>query len=184
MLREKKQKQVERFAEIFRKPGVYLADFTGIDVPEMGKLRRRMRNEGVQFLVVKNTLARRAAKKAGLTQLEEYLVKPTGLIYSEEDAVNPARIINAFHKETGKLSIKCGLLEGKIYDAERVTREIALLPPRSELQWTLAVTLNANLMGLAFAMNGILTQFVRIIGALRDHREGASPTAPEKKSSE
>ena len=174
MQREAKEKQIELYTKILQMPGVYLTDFTGIDVPKMGELRKKMRDESVRFLVVKNTLARRAAEKAGLTQLNDYLVRPTALAYSEEDAVNPARVIAEFHKKTGKLEVKCGIIEGELYNADQITGEIARLPSRTVLQTRIAMALNSNLVGLASALNNILTGFARVLNAVKEQRMESS----------
>ena len=175
MLMDDKKKQLELCVEIFNMPGVYLTDFTGLNVEEISDLRQRLREEGVKYTVVKNTLARRAAEETGLNGVLDHLVKPTGIAYSDVDAVLPARVIVDFHKKTKKLEIKCGILDGQIYDGERVMKEIAILPSRLELQTKLAVALNANIVSFASALYNMLSGLVTVINAVKEKREKISP---------
>ncbi len=175
MLMADKKKQVEQCVEIFNMPGVYLTDFTGLNVEEISDLRHRLRKEGIKYIVVKNTLARRAAEETGLNGLIDHLVKPTGIAYSDVDAVLPARVIVDFHKKSEKLNIKCGIIEGQIYDSERVMKEIAILPSRLVLQTKLAVALNANIVAVASALNNMLSGLVTVINAVKEKREKEFP---------
>src|SRR5882762_5448943 len=79
--------------------GLYLADFTGMSVEKLSLLRKRCREQKVQFRVIKNTLLKRAFHEQGITALDEFLAGPTGLVFSQANEVIPARILATFAKE-------------------------------------------------------------------------------------
>src|SRR5437870_655337 len=79
--------------------GVYLADFSGMSVETISRLRKKCRDEGIQFRVIKNTLLKRAFHAHGITMLDEHLVGPTGLVYSAKSETAPAKILTDFAKE-------------------------------------------------------------------------------------
>ena len=94
---------VEDLTELMKKSqGIYLTDFTGIDVPTFTQLRRKLQEEDVSCRVGKNRLALRAAKEAGLEGLDQMFEGPTGLVSSEDDPIAPVRILTNFAKENGK----------------------------------------------------------------------------------
>src|SRR5512143_3388376 len=79
--------------------GIYLADFSGLTVQSMTALRKKCREQGVQFHVVKNTLLRRAFNSRGITELDSYLVGNTGVVFSPTSEMAPAKILSDFAKE-------------------------------------------------------------------------------------
>src|SRR5205085_11334153 len=104
-----------------------LADYRGMTVGQMRDLRSKLRDGGIDMLVVKNTLARRAAKAAGYEPLSADLVGPMAMLFATDDVSAPARILNDFIKANRKMVIKGGLLEGQVVKADVVT-ELADLP--------------------------------------------------------
>jgi len=107
--------------------GVYLADFTGMDVETLSLLRRRCREQKVQFRVVKNTLLKRAFHEHGITALDPYLKGTTGLVFSPVSEVTPAKVLADFAKEKEKPRIKAAVVDGRLYDAKAVA-VLATLP--------------------------------------------------------
>ena len=101
-----------------------LVDFCGLTVAQDTALRRKMREAGVTYIVVKNTLLRIAAQEAGIEGLEPVLEKNTAIAVAPEDPVAAAKIICDFAKENKALVVKAGVLDGKVIDdaAERSTR--------------------------------------------------------------
>ena len=149
---------------------VYYTDFTGLNVKRMTELRRRFRKAGVEYVVIKNTLALRAVNDSGLTG--ERLRGPTGVVVGT-DPVAAAKVLSDFARENDqKPEIKGGLLDGRQIGVEQV-KAIANLPPREQLLAELAGGLQAPLAGFVGAMNGLLYMFAGALDALRTQREGA-----------
>ena len=102
--------------------GLYLADFTGMTVLSLSLLRKRCREQGVQFRVIKNTLIKRAFHERGIRELDDHLVGPTGLVFSPEDEMVPARILTDFAKEHEKPRIKAAVLDGRLLDDRAIAK--------------------------------------------------------------
>ena len=107
--------------------GVYLADFSGMDVETLSSLRKKCRDEKVQFRVVKNTLLKRAFHEHGITALDPYLEGPTGVVFSAVSEVSPAKILSDFAKEKERPRIKAAVVDGRLYDQKAVA-VLATLP--------------------------------------------------------
>jgi large subunit ribosomal protein L10 len=172
MKRADKQDAVVRLADrLATSPNFYLADFTGLSVKRMTELRRRFRAQGAEFLVVKNTLARRAFRDASLEGLDDLLRGPTAVVFAGDDAITPAKVITDFQREEAdKPALKAGLVDGRRVDASQIKR-LARLPTRDELMSQVAGALHAPLHNLAMVMNGVLYQVVGVLEALRAQRE-------------
>ena len=174
MIRTKAQKQesVTALAERLRRSRtVYVTDFTGLDVAKLTQLRRRLRQsgEGTDFVVVKNTLARRALADAQVQGLEAYLAGPTGLVLTGADPIAAAKVLTDFAREFEKPAIKVGLVDGKTVTPNLV-RRLASLPTKHELLAQLGGTLQAPLAGFLGALNGVLMNVVGALEALRAKR--------------
>ena len=100
--------------------GLYLADLSGMTVEKVSLLRKQCRAQKVQVRVVKNTLLKRAFNAQGITALDEYLVGPTGLIFSEVNEMAPAKILTDFAKEHEKPRIKAAVLDGRLFDDKAI----------------------------------------------------------------
>lgn len=150
---------------------VILTDFTGLSVKRMTELRSRLRNAGVQYVVVKNTLALRAFDGLDVPSLERYFSGPTGLLIEEQAELNGVRVLDQFARENdSRPQVKVGIIERREYSAEEVAR-LAKLPPRIELLATLAGALEAPLAQLVTIMGGPLSEFAGLLDALRAERE-------------
>jgi large subunit ribosomal protein L10 len=129
---------------------VYYTDFTGLNVKRMTELRRRFRKAGVEYVVIKNTLALRAVNEAGLTGTR--LRGPTGVVVAK-DPVSAAKLLTDFAKENDqKPSVKGGLFEGAEIDGAMV-KKLASLPTRDEALSILVGTFNSVLMMFALALD-------------------------------
>jgi large subunit ribosomal protein L10 len=124
--------------------GLYLADFSGMSVETLSKLRRRCREQNVQFRVIKNTLLKRAFNARGITELDDYLQGPTGLVFSPKSEVSPAKILADFAKEHEKPRIKAAVVNGRLFD-EKAVATLATLPSREVLMSQVLATLIAPL---------------------------------------
>jgi large subunit ribosomal protein L10 len=134
---------------------VYYTDFTGLNVKAMTALRRRFRKAGVEYVVIKNTLALRAVNEAGLAG--EKLKGPTGVVVAK-DAIAAAKLLTTFAKENdSKPSVKGGLYEGAAIDQATVTK-LASLPTREEALSILVGTFNSVLSMFALSLEARKTQ--------------------------
>jgi large subunit ribosomal protein L10 len=168
MSKTERQSTVDALTEQLKgSPNVFVTDFTGLNVLRMTELRRRLRGAGVDYVVVKNTLAQRAFAANGVSALDEHLAGPTGLVLSGTDPVA------GFAKEFEKPAIKVGLVDGKPLTADQVKR-LAALPPREVLLAQLAGYIQAPMAQFAGAMNGLLYQMIGALEALRAQRSAAS----------
>ena len=171
---QEKQAVVEQLVERLRDAeAVYLTDFTGLNVKSMTDLRARLRRVGGEYLVVKNTLARRAFSGLDLPDIGGFFTGPTGLVIGREDPVTAAKVLDEFAREhDNKPAVKIGIVERRTVGAEDVAR-LAKLPPREQLLAELAGLLEAPLAQLAYALQALLGEFVGLLEALRAQRESA-----------
>ena len=129
---------------------VYYTDFTGLNVKRMTDLRRRLRKAGVEYVVIKNTLALRAVNESGL--VSQRLKGPTGVVVAK-DAITAAKVLSDFAKENDqKPSVKGGVYEGKSVD-EAMVKKLATLPTRDEALSIFAGYLNSIPMMFALALD-------------------------------
>jgi len=179
MIRTKAEKQavVTALADRLRRSTtVYVTDFTGLDVARLTQLRRRLRAAGVDYVVVKNTLALRALNDARVPGLEPHLAGPTGLVLGGADPVAAAKVLGDFAREFEKPAIKVGLVDGKAVTPDQVKR-LATLPSRTELLAQLGGALQAPMAGFVGALNGLLMNLVGALEALRTKRAATAGAA-------
>ena len=153
-----------------------LADYRGMTVGQMRDLRSKLRGDGIEMIVVKNTLARRAAKAAGYEPLNAELVGPIAMLFAADDVSAPARILNEYIRANRKMVIKAGLLEGQVIKAETVN-ELADLPSREVLLSRLLGAMQMPLASLASVLQAPLTKLARTLDALRERKESNQPPA-------
>jgi large subunit ribosomal protein L10 len=174
MSKTERQATVEALsAQLRGSPNLYVTDFSGLNVLRMTEFRRRLRAAGVEYIVVKNTLAQRALAANAVTGLDQHLKGPTGLVLAGNDPVAAAKVITDFAREFERPAIKIGLVDGKAVTSDQVKR-LASLPSREQLLSQLAGAFQAPLAQLAGAMNGLLYQVVGALEALRSQRSAAS----------
>jgi len=172
MNRTEKQQLVSELTEKIKgAKALYYTDFTGLNVKRMTELRRRLRRAGVEYVVIKNTLALRAVNESGL--VGERLRGPTGLVVAT-DPVAGAKVLADFAKENDqKPGIKGGMFDGRAIDTEQV-KKLATMPSREQMLAELGGGLMAPLAAFAGAMAGMLSMMVGALEALRSQREGAA----------
>ena len=132
-----------------------VVDYKGISVADDTKLRRELREAGVEYAVVKNTMLRFAIAGLGYTEMEKVLEGSTAVAISKEDPIAAAKILGKYAEASkGKFSIKAGYMDGKEMDVAGV-EELAKLPGKQELLSMLCSALQGNIRGLAVALNAI-----------------------------
>jgi large subunit ribosomal protein L10 len=152
---DKEQLVADLKAKLAGAEGVIYTDFTGLNVKAMTTLRRRFRKAGVEYVVIKNTLALRAVNEAGLTG--QKLKGPTGVVVAK-DPITAAKLLTDFAKENdARPTVKGGLYEGAMLDAAGV-KKLASLPTRNEALSILVGTFNSVLSMFALALEAKKTQ--------------------------
>jgi large subunit ribosomal protein L10 len=171
MKRTQKEQLVSELKEKIKGANaLYYTDFTGLNVKRMTDLRRRLRRAGVEYVVIKNTLALRAVNESGLTGAT--LKGPTGIVFGN-DPVAAAKVLADFAREFDqKPSVKGGLLDGKAIEPDQV-KKLATLPSREQMLADLGAGLQSPIAGFLGALNGLLTMFAGAVEALRVQRETA-----------
>ena len=157
--------------------GVVLTSYKGLTVAQDTELRRELREAGVSYHVVKNTMLRIAAKEAGIEGIEEHLEGTTAFAFSMEDAVAPAKVICSFIKknkleDAEVLTVKVGMVEGKVIGVDEV-KALAALPSREELIAKLLGSMNAPISNTVNVLQGVIRNAVYVLDAIRSQKESA-----------
>ena len=154
----KKAQQVSEVAEQFKNAtSVVVVDYLGITVEQATNLRTELRNAGVQFAVVKNSILSRAAKEAGLEGMDDIFKGPSAVAFSNDDVIAPAKILADFAKKVEALEIKAGVIEGKVSSKEEI-ESLAKLPNREGLLSMLLSVLQAPVRNTALAFKAVADQ--------------------------
>ena len=153
---QEKEQIVAGIAEQFKTAvsGVFV-DYCGLSVEEDTQLRNKLREAGVEYKVIKNTLARFAAKEVGFDELDPILNGPTSLALSMTDEVAPAKVIAEVAKTLEQLEIKAGFLDGKVLALDEV-KTLAATPNRETLLAKLLGSLNAPISNLARTLQALV----------------------------
>jgi large subunit ribosomal protein L10 len=151
---------------------IVVAEYRGLSVDSVTKLRKNARGQGVQLRVLKNTLARRALNGTSFEKLGDKLVGP--LVYGfSADPVAAAKVISAFAKDNDKLVVKAGAMPNVVMDDKGV-KALASLPSREELLASLMATMQAPIGQFVRTLNEVPARFVRTVAAVRDAKEKAA----------
>ena len=163
---EQKQKQVAELAEQIKNSvsGV-LVNYQGITVEDDTAMRKALREAGVRYSVVKNTMTGRACDMVGYGDMKQYLSGMTAIAISTEDAVAPAQVLKKFADKVESFQILAGYLDGAVIDAKTV-EALADIPSKEVLVAKFLGSIQSPLYGLAYALQGII-----------DKQEEAAPAA-------
>jgi large subunit ribosomal protein L10 len=153
--------------------GLYLADLSGMTVESVSLLRRRCRDQKIQVRVIKNTLLKRAFNDQGISALDDFLVGPTGLVYSKENEMTPAKVLSDFAKEFEKPRIKAAVVDGKLFDAKAIAK-LATLPSREVLLSQLLSTIIAPMSQFLGAIDATLRLPAIMADVLQREKQKAS----------
>ena len=167
---EAKQAIVQEIADKMKNAqGTVVVDYRGLNVEEVTELRKKARENNIDYKVYKNSMMRFAAKEAGVEGLLDVLVGPTAIAFCEDDPVATAKLINDFAGEHKALEIKAGVVEGKVLDVAGV-KELAELPPREVLVAKVLGGLNAPISGFANVLNANLKGLVVALNAIAEQK--------------
>ena len=150
----KEAKVAEIKEKLQKAQSVILSDYQGLTVEEDTTLRKNLREAGVEYKVYKNTLVTIAAKELGMEGITEFLEGPVSIAFGYEDATAPARILNDFAKDHKKLELKAGIVEGEVYDKEKI-EQLASIPSKEVLIAKLLGSITSPLSNLAYLLNAI-----------------------------
>jgi large subunit ribosomal protein L10 len=177
-LEEKKEIVEDLHGRFAQSSLVILTDFKGLDVASVSELRRKLKEAGVDYKVVKNTLMARASQNTPISVLKDHFKGPGAVAISYQDPVAPAKILVKFADDSKKLEIRAAVLNGKLIDLSGV-KALATLPPREMLLGQLLAVMAGVPTSLVRALAGVPRGLVNLLAALRDQREaqGASPAA-------
>ena len=169
---EAKKALVQEIADKFKNAQApVVVDYRGLNVEEVTELRKKARENNIDYKVYKNSMMRFAAKEAGVEGLLDVLVGPTAVAFCESDPVAPAKLIADFAKDHNALEIKAGVVDGKVLDVAGV-QDLAKLPPREVLVAKALGGLNAPIAGFANVLNANLTGLVRVLNGIAE-KQGA-----------
>ncbi len=169
-LRAKEAEVAEIQEKIEKSQSVMFLDYRGLNVAEVTELRNKMRAAGVEYKVIKNTMIRRAAEKAGIEGLDDVLEGPTAVAFGYADPVAPAKILVDFIEDTKKTNLKGGVLAGKAM-SEAEIKNLASLPSKEELIAKMLGSLNAPITGLVMALSCIPRNLVYALNAIKEKKE-------------
>ncbi|SHF82651.1 LSU ribosomal protein L10P [Caldanaerobius fijiensis DSM 17918] len=146
-----------------------LVDYKGINVEEDTKLRRELRQSGVEYKVVKNTLLSIAAKELGYEGLLPYLEGPTALALGVKDPVAPAKVLYNYAKDHENFKFKVGILQGNIIGVDEIIN-LAKLPPKEELIAKVLGSMNAPIANFVGVLSATLRNFVYVLNAIKEKK--------------
>jgi large subunit ribosomal protein L10 len=170
---EKEAKVAELSDKLRSAQSVILADFSGLDVEAVTELRSKMRTAGIEYQVVKNTLALRAARAVGFEALKKLLTGPTAIAFGPSDLSAPAKILVDFAKVRQLPKIKGGIWEGKLLEAKEVAA-IAALPGKEILKAQLLSTMLGPMTNLSSLIAAAPRQFLATLAALSEKKKNES----------
>lgn len=171
-VKEKKQATVDELhGKLESAKSFYLTDFSGLTVKKVTELRSRLRKAGVEYVVVKNTLAERALKGLDVpANTADFFKGPTAVAFGVEDAVAPARVLVDFAKENdNRPALKAAVVDRKAYTAAQVER-LAKLPGREQLLAEIAGLFEAPMQQMLFVLQAKLQETLGLFEALREQK--------------
>lgn len=173
MKRNEKEQLVDSLHEEFsRAKIVIVTDYKGLNVTRINELRAKLKEAGVAYRVVKNTLLILAAEDTDVAALKENFQGPSAIAMSFDDPVAPAKVLTAFAKENEKLEIKAGVMGSQALSFEQI-KALADLPSREVLLSKMLSALNGVPTGFVRTLSAIPGQFLNVLQAVRDQKEAA-----------
>jgi len=164
VLRSEKHEFVAELEEVYKKSSsVIVTHYHGLTVSQVTLLRRALKAKGAGFKVVKNTLSKIAASKAGIQDVSSLLVGPTAIAYSE-DPVEAAKVVVEFAKTNDNLKIIGGLVNNQLLDVKSV-QQLAKLPSLNELRGKIVGVLQAPASKVAMVLQTPAAQLARVLQA-------------------
>ena len=153
---EQKQAIVADLAEqIKNSPAGVVVNYQGITVEDDTKMRKALREAGVNYMVMKNSLTGRACDEVGLSEMKQYLTGMTAIAIASDNAVAPAKVLKEYAEKIESFQILAGYLDGKVVDVE-VVKQLADIPSKEVLIAKLLGSIKSPLYGLAYALQAVV----------------------------
>ncbi len=173
MKKEEKGQAIEELKKKFSEAkAVIFTDYKGMTVAELSDLRRLLRAGGVEYSIVKNTLARIASQDTPISVAKSAFKGPVAVAIGYKDPVMTAKKVIEFSKKNEKLKLSAGVIEGKLYNFAEV-KAIADLPPREVLLSMMAGAFQAPLSKMAAALSATVSSFAYAMSALKTKKESS-----------
>jgi large subunit ribosomal protein L10 len=173
--REPRADKVQEVAEIkklLESVAVILTDYQGLDLKGLSELRKKLRESGGGYRVVKNTLFTLAAADTPAAPLAEGLVGPTAIAFGPSDPVATAKALQDFTKGPKHIVVKSGLVDGTVYSAKQIDA-LASIPPKEQLYAMVVGGLQSPITNLVGTLNSMLGQLVVTLQAVADKKAAA-----------
>jgi large subunit ribosomal protein L10 len=168
-----KKKITENLHERFSKSSIVIvADYKGLNVAKINDLRRKLREEEIEFQVVKNSLLIRASAETDVDLIKDHFKGPNAVALSYDNPVLPAKVLTNFAKDHEALEIKVGVMNGKVLDLAAI-KELSTLPSREDLLATLLSAFNGVPTALVRTLSEIPRQFLNVLQAIKEQKEAA-----------
>lgn len=169
--RQQKEEMVASYREgLATAPHAFLLFYKGITVPQVTALRSRVRENGGEYLVIKNTLALRAIEGGPLDQLKELFEGPVAVVFSQTDPVGLAKALSQAAKDIPVIELRGGVVDGQVVQANQVA-DIANLPSREELIAKLLFLLQSPVTRLARVLAAVPQQLVVVLDQVRQQKD-------------
>lgn len=170
---DEKKKIVEDIHKRFSESKVViLTDYSGLDVEKINKLRRKLKESGIEYKVVKNTLFVRASEETDISLIKDSFKGPNAVVLSYDDPVAPAKILTEFAKEHEALEIKVGIMNGKILDLSAI-KNLSVLPSREVLLGILLSVMSGVPTAFVRALNDMPKRLLNVLQAIKEQKEAA-----------
>ena len=149
---------------------IYFTDFRGLSAPQATELRAKLREGNVDYIVVKKTLSRLAAKEAGLADIDDFLVGQVALAFTGGEPAAPARILREFSRENDDVPAITGIiLEGQFLGAEQANK-LASMPSKEVLLGRLVANLGQPMTRLVATLNSPLAKLTQLLGSFKEQK--------------
>ena len=170
---DKKKEIVDELKQrLARAQVTILTDYKGLNVAAINDLRRKLREENIEFQVVKNTLLLRAAEGTDTALMKDQFTGPSAIALSYEDPVAPAKVLTQFAKDNKALEIKAGVMSGKFLDFTDL-KALAELPSREVLLGQLVGVLHNVPTSFVRVLAEVPRQMLNVLNAIKDQKEAA-----------
>lgn len=164
MKKEEKVEAIENIKELVSKSsGIFLVDYRGVNVEDINTLRSNFRKEGITYKVFKNTLFQKALEQiGGYEKFNNQLIGMTGIVFSGENFVAPAKIIKKYFDASGKFTFKGCYIDTAYYGADQLNA-LASMPTKEEIISSIIGSVAAPASGIVGAINAVIRDLVSVI---------------------
>lgn len=156
-----------------------LQNTTSLFVTECGKLsnkqledlKKRLKKISSNYMVVKNSMCKRALEKIGLEKMQEFINGTCAVTFGTEDPIITSKILVGFTKENEKFQLKGAYIDGEVVSVDTI-KKLATIPPREVLLARFVSSINSPISGMAGVLSGVIRKLVHALNAIKDKREG------------